>query len=237
MVTGPAPNLRPFSTRGWLFRNALERRGTAVLNLDPQGRADLALISRTRQLAPLLMRDAPALQILACARAAARLGGAMAEAGVLAGGSARLICEAKGNIPLHLFDVFETLQQADEVSLDAGGKTLKTHFGAIHGTRRQVGELLATYPGVHLHPGIFPASAANLECEGFSFVHLDLDLARSTRDALEFFHPRMVPGGILLGDDYNLAEVRESFEDYFAGRGEALVALPWSQVMVVKGTG
>jgi hypothetical protein len=129
------------------------------------------------------------------------------------------------------------LQQADEASLGAGGKTIKAHFGAIHGTRRQVGELLAAYPAVHLHPGVFPASAAGLDRERFSFVHLDLDLARSTRDALEFFHPRMVPGGILLGDDYNLAEVRESFEDYFAGRGDALVALPWSQVMVVKATG
>ena len=37
----------------------------------------------------------------------------MAEAGVLAGGSARLICEGKGEAALHLFDVFETLQGAD----------------------------------------------------------------------------------------------------------------------------
>jgi len=233
-VKPPTPDLSPYTIRGRLLRGLLGWRGTALLNLDPDGRADLAVISHTRKIAPLLMRDAPALHIMACVRAAARLGGAMAEAGVFCGGSARLICEAKGAIPLHLFDVFETLQSAGDRPLDPGGEAVKAHFGAIHATQAQVERLLASYPQVHVHPGLFPQTTAGLENERFAFVHLDLDLAQGSRDALEFFHPRMLPGGILLGDDYNIPEVRDAFEGYFSGRGEMLVALPWPQVMVVK---
>jgi hypothetical protein len=175
------------------------------------------------------MTDAAALHLIACARAASRLGGAMAEAGVLMGGSARLVAAVKGGAPLHLFDVFETLQASDAPETAVGA-----HFGGVHGTLAAVEELLAPFAGVSFHPGIFPHSAAGLEDLRFCFVHLDLDLPEGTRAALEFFHPRLVPGGILLGDDYADPGVRGTFEDYFAERGETLIALPWSQGMIVK---
>lgn len=159
----------------------------------------------------------------------------MAEAGVFAGGTARLICSAKGQAPLHLFDVFESLQSASSAHASTPREDeLRRHFGAVHGTRAGVERLLAPYEGVHFHQGVFPATTAGLEGERFSFVHLDLDLEPSTRDALEFFHPRLVPGGIILGDDHQTPPVRRAFDAYFRGRPDACVELPWGQVMVVK---
>lgn len=35
----------------------------------------------------------------------------------------------------------------------------------------------------------------------FSFVHLDGDLYQTTADALDWFWPRMVPGGVIILDD------------------------------------
>lgn len=180
------------------------------------------------------MSDAAALQIQICVRAVRGLSGVMAEAGVLMGGSARLICEAKGDAPLYLFDVFETLQPAAGPSPSEHEAGLRAHFGTVHGARAQVERLLAAYPGVHMRPGVFPGSAAGMEDARFCFVHLDMDLPRSTRDGLEFFHPRLVDGGILIGDDYDDAGVREVFTDYFSGRPDTLIALPWGQVMVVR---
>ncbi|WP_443018700.1 TylF/MycF/NovP-related O-methyltransferase [Sphingomonas sp. 7/4-4] len=90
------------------------------------------------------------------------------------------------------------------------------------------------FAGISFHPGIFPHTAAGLEDLRFSFVHLDLDLPEGTRAALEFFHPRLLPGGILLGDDYADPGVRETFESFFGGKPETLIALPWSQGMIVK---
>ncbi|HEY4029918.1 MAG TPA: class I SAM-dependent methyltransferase [Caulobacteraceae bacterium] len=212
-----------------MLRAVLARRGSIVTGLGRDWRAELAPIQETRRQTALLLSDMHALQIQVCVRAAARLEGVMAEAGVLAGGSARLICEAKGEVPLHLFDVFETLQGEGDEAPD-----LRRHFGAVHGVRAEVERLLRPYPAVHVHQGVFPATTRGHEGARFSFVHLDLDLEPGTRAGLEFFHPRLVPGGILLGDDYNLPAVREVFEAYFAGRPDTVLVLPWGQVIVVR---
>lgn len=223
---------RQWLTPGWLTRALLARRGSVLTPLGPGWRRELAVLRETRRRAPLLMSDAAALQILTCVRAVRHLDGAMAEAGVFRGASARLICEAKGAATLHLFDVFETLQAITSSSPDEAA--VKAHFGDVHGTRAQVEALLAPYDGVVLHAGVFPASAVGLEDLRFSFVHLDLDLPRATRAALEFFQPRLMAGGILIGDDYNDAAVREVFVDYFSRVPDTPIELPWGQVMIVR---
>lgn len=183
---------------------------------------------------PLLMCDASALCIQACVRAALRLDGDMAEAGVLMGGSARLICEAKGDTLLHLFDVFETLQSPANTPRVPDEAELRAHFGDVHGCRAHVERLLAPYAGVRVHPGIFPETTVGLEDARFSFVHIDMDLPKSIWDALLFFRPRMVAGGIMIGDDYNDPGVRRTFAEYFAGLNDTLIGLPWGQIMVVR---
>jgi nitroreductase len=52
--------------------------------------------------------------VYAAARAQAKRPGAFAEVGVYKGASAKLICEAKGDKTLHLFDTFEGLPTASE---------------------------------------------------------------------------------------------------------------------------
>ncbi|HWK88886.1 MAG TPA: class I SAM-dependent methyltransferase [Longimicrobium sp.] len=223
------------SMKGRLLRRWLLRRGAMVMQLvGRQAYGDVYLVRETRRLAPLLVQDAAALHILACVRAARRLGGAMAEAGVFAGGTARLICEEKGDAALHLFDVFELLQSPPEEPEPSRFMQLRKHFGTVHATRAQVQRLLGAYPGVRMHAGVFPATAQGLEDERFSFVHVDVDLEPSTRDALEFFHPRLLPGGILVGDDYHDPGVRRAFDQYFAGRADTVIELPWGQAVVVK---
>jgi hypothetical protein len=44
-----------------------------------------------------------------------------------------------------------------------------------------------------------------VENEKFSFVHSDVDLYASTRSVLEFFYPRMLPGGVILTHDFATA--------------------------------
>lgn len=223
-----------FTFKGRLLRALLARRGATVVHMSgPAARRDLEVVRETRARAALLVEDGAALAILACVRAARRLGGAMAEAGVFAGGTARLICEAKGDVPLHLFDVFETLQAPAAAGTERA-EEVRRRFGAWHTPRADVERLLGPYPAVHLHPGVFPDSAHGLEHERFSFVHIDLDLEASTRDALAFFHPRLVPGGIIVGDDYGDAGVRRAFDAYLEGRPDTVIALPWTQVVLVK---
>ncbi len=219
---------------GRALRALVASRGAIMAPLGAGWGADLPLIHATRRLVPILLSDAAALQILIAVRAARRLNGAMAEAGVFQGGSARLICHAKGDTPLHLFDVFETLQTGNAAEPSGDAATVRDHFRTTHGRRSAVEALLAPYPAVHIHTGVFPGTADAVVGERFAFVHLDLDLPGATRAALDFFHPRLVPGGILIGDDYADREVRDVFETFFADRPDTVIELPWGQVMVVR---
>lgn len=218
------------SLAGRLLRAIVGRRGSIVAPLSRGWQRERTVIADTRTKTKLLLTDPAALQIMICVRAMRGLGGAMAEAGVFQGGSARLICEDKGDAPLHLFDVFEMLQQGEV----AGGEEVRRHFGPIHGRLAQVRQLLAAYRDVHFHPGIFPETTGGLEDLRFSFVHLDLDLPGATRSALQFFHPRLAAGGILIGDDYGDPQVKACFDAFFDGRADTVIELPWSQVMIVR---
>lgn len=132
-------------------------------------------------------------------RGAARLPGALAEVGVYRGGSAQLIAAAKGDAALHLFDTFGGLPKHDATrdGRFQAGQLADTDLARVRA-------LLSEWPNVHFHPGIFPDSAVSVAPElRFKLVHLDVDLHRSTLDALRYFSGRMVRGGMIIVHDYN----------------------------------
>lgn len=98
---------------------------------------------------------------------------------------------------------------------------------------------LAGSPGVEFHPGFFPETAATpvLRATRFQFVHLDLDLYRSTLDALEFFYPRLLPGAMLVSHDYGDASVpgvKQAFDDFLHDRPEQVTPLWLTQGLLIK---
>jgi O-methyltransferase len=57
----------------------------------------------------------------------------------------------------------------------------------------------------------------------------------STLACLEFFYPRMIPGGIMLSHDYSiLAGVRQAFTEFLTDKPEPVIELPSTQCMVIK---
>jgi ferredoxin len=62
-----------------------------------------------------------------------------------------------------------------------------------------VPRLVRVYSNVRFLPGVFPP-AAGIDDVRFSLLHLDADLYASTLPGLEFFYPRMLPGGIIKCD-------------------------------------
>jgi O-methyltransferase len=51
--------------------------------------------------------------------------------------------------------------------------------------------------------GYFPDTSGVAENEIFALVNLDADLHHPTSAALEFFYPRLVPGGVIFIHDFN----------------------------------
>ena len=163
------------------------------------------------------------------ASAQSRLDGAMAEVGCYEGGTTRMICEGKGTRPLHVFDTFEGLP---ELTGDERNTHVEHQYTA---SMEKVRKLLSGFPEVHLYKGLFPTTAGPIEDLKFSFVHFDGDLYQPTLDSLNFFYPRMLPGGIMLSHDYSvLAGVRRAFDEFMVDKPEGLIELPTTQCMLIK---
>jgi hypothetical protein len=76
---------------------------------------------------------------------------------------------------------------------------------------------------VRLEPGFFQESLVRCNAEQFSFVHLDCDIYESYSICLEFFYPRLSPGGIVLFDEYNDTSwpgANRAVDEFFAGKPE-----------------
>ncbi|GAB4496539.1 MAG: hypothetical protein OHK0052_06640 [Anaerolineales bacterium] len=81
---------------------------------------------------------------------------------------------------------------------------------------------------IHIYPGIFPQTADPVREHRFSLVSLDVDTYQSTKDGLNFFIPRLNPGGILLSHDYQYPGVARAFEE--TGLAARTIKLPTSCV-------
>lgn len=128
-----------------------------------------------------------------CVLATNHLPGDAAEVGVYRGGTAKLISYFARDTTLHLFDTFEGIPNDDNVE---GGYHKAGDFACpIEDVRAYLDAF-----GIVFHQGVFPYTAP--ESTTFRFVHLDGDTYQTTQDAIAYFVPRMIPGGIITFDDY-----------------------------------
>ncbi len=167
--------------------------------------------------------------IYSVALAQSRRPGAMAEVGVFRGGSAKLICKAKGDKLLRLFDTYEGLPES---SKEDRGIHKKNQYAC---SLENVQAYVAGFENVSFHKGIFPDSANGVEEDQYCFCHFDVDLYEGTKACLEYFYPRMIPGGIMISHDYSLlAGVEQAFQEFFHDKPEEIIDMPTTQCMVVK---
>ena len=159
--------------------------------------------------------------------------GDMAEVGVYQGGSAKLICEAKKEKTLYLFDTFTGLPQLSDDD---------THFGEKYWYENQfsntsvdsIKKLLEKYENVRIIKGEFPKSGEEITDKKFCFVHLDVDLYKSTIDSLRFFFPKMISGGIILMHDYHSDGIQKAFREFKNENDIQVIELTGSQAIIIK---
>ena len=168
--------------------------------------------------------------------------GAIAELGVYKGASAKIVCEAnQGAKPLLLFDTFEGMPNEKISAADRW--RLGTHRDT---SLESVKSYVDSYPDVRFFPGAFPESLSaypELSNIRYSLVHLDVDLYESTLKGLEYFFPRLNPGGKLISHNYNLKQsdggdtpgVKQAFDEYFSDCPSIVTEIAETQCIVVKG--
>mgnify|MGYP000964856061 CR=1 FL=1 len=171
------------------------------------------------------------------AKSVASIDGATAECGVLTGGSSYLMCAALGR-EHHVFDSFEGLSEPDENDRPGDARTFEWRKHDLARPLELVQKNLARFSNVHYHKGWIPERFHEVAHLRFAFVHVDVDLHQPTKDSLEFFYERMVPGGILLCDDYGSTAcpgAKRAFDELVADQPErSVVHLTTGQGFIVK---
>ncbi len=124
--------------------------------------------------------------------------GAFAEFGVCQGGSLDLLARLHPDRLIYGIDSFEGLPEPGP--MDKFHK--KGDFDISIDDMENIMDLTERHE-VTILTGFSPEVFTQLPPhEIFSFVHVDVDLYQSVKDALDYFYPRLIPTGMMIFDDY-----------------------------------
>ncbi|PXX46766.1 TylF/MycF/NovP-related O-methyltransferase [Undibacterium pigrum] len=166
------------------------------------------------------------------ARNALRLDGDFVEAACYKGTTAKIIWDYVNSVTptskhYYLYDLFQHDDQMSHHAMPDHGNTLF----------EEVKAKFADSPNVHVIQGKVPDSFAIAVPEKISLIHLDMNNAEAEIGALEVLFDRLVPGGILILDDYGWLYYRDqksAEDDWLGKRGYQVLELPTGQGMVIK---
>ncbi|MFC2142984.1 TylF/MycF/NovP-related O-methyltransferase [Candidatus Aenigmatarchaeota archaeon] len=154
------------------------------------------------------------------AKYANALSGNFAQIGIFKGGSAKMVSLVKDKSKkFYLFDTFEGLPEPDPVTDKHDEAHVKGEFAE---PIENVKKLFEDDDSIELVKGVFPETGKIIENEKFSFVYIDVDVYKSNYETLEFFYDRMVPGGVIIFDDYEWKKtpgIKKSICDFLEKRG------------------
>jgi O-methyltransferase len=153
--------------------------------------------------------------------------GGFAELGVYKGESAAVLHSMEPGRKFHLFDTFTGFPAGDLVQETGEAATYTPdRFADTHIT--DVLRKISGNENIILHPGYFPDTSEQVRNEIFALVNLDADLYRPTRAALEFFYPRLSPGGVIFIHDYNYKweGIQRAMDEFMRTIPESLVLIP-----------
>lgn len=91
--------------------------------------------------------------------------------------------------------------------------------------------------GVEIVVGAVPETLAAVTSEQIAYLHLDMNCAPPEVAALEYFWPKMVPGGLVLMDDYTYFGYEPqhiALRDCAKVLGTSILGLPTGQGLMIK---
>jgi len=176
------------------------------------------------------------------------LPGARVECGAYRGATALLLCHAWRSVDaafrgrgLHLVDSFTGTSASTPGDLipvrDGAGARMEAFFpaGKSDVTPELVRGFFADFPEVAIHGGWVPEVFESIGHERYALVHVDLTLYEATLAALEYFHPRLTEGGVILCDGSLFCPgVEKAVERFSAEHGAPYAVLGHRQYVFLK---
>jgi len=179
-----------------LFNKATRGKYTIVRTMTLLGRSHQIDVYRDEYI------RLAALELMAAEIKSQELQGAVAELGVYQGEFAKYINQLFPDKKCYLFDTFEGFDESQIKSeITHGNAKYNDDFS---GTSVDLVVKKMTNPSnVIIRKGLFPATTEGLENESYCLVSIDCDLYEPILAGLEYFYPRLIPGGAIFVHDYN----------------------------------
>jgi len=166
-----------------------------------------------------------------------KLPGDMAECGCYVGVSAYFMAKEAPLTNLFLFDSFEGLPEPE--NRDAVPPDVQAwKAGDMSTSEEMLRNNLREFDRVDVLKGWIPSRFGEIAERHFRLVHIDVDLYRPTLDSLRFFYPRMVPGGVIVMDDYGYLTcpgATQAAREFMNGKPEYILQLPTGQGVIIRG--
>jgi len=97
---------------GKMFFNYLKRNNQVVVDYNNENKTKiLNIIKKIKKEVQVHLSDNECMQLFTISRSVSNIKGEFAEVGVYKGGSAKILCETRGEKSLHLFDTFSGLPE------------------------------------------------------------------------------------------------------------------------------
>ena len=157
-----------------------------------------------------------------------RHAGAMAELGVYQGQSSALLSffAKRFGRKMYLADTFQGFAEAQYE--DGMGEGKQAAFKDV--TLEAAREVVGSYEGNRWIVGMFPDSITpEMRADTYAFVSIDCDIYEPIKRGLDFFWPRMVPGGVIFIHDYSSGHwpgAERAVDEFCAKNGVAGCLLP-----------
>lgn len=110
-------------------------------------------------------------------------------------------------------------------------------LGGYHYPIERVRKNFSEWKNVNFIKGFIPDVLPRVPAKSVCYLHIDLNCAAPEVEALAFFWEKIVPGGIILLDDYaySTLEVQNKEMNKFAARkGISIASLPTGQGLIIK---
>jgi O-methyltransferase len=161
--------------------------------------------------------------------------GDTAECGIYKGTTSWLICNSNksSRITRHHF-AFDSFCGLSEPRKEDGNHWKK---GDLSCPLENAKINLSEFENVHFMQGWIPERFAEVAHRKFAFVHIDVDLYEPTLNSIEFFYPRISPGGIILCDDYGFNScpgASKAADEFFLNKNEKMIALSGGGGFIIK---
>jgi len=154
------------------------------------------------------------------------IAGDLAELGVYKGHTAVVLARFARRTKRHLY-LLDTFSGFAEEDLAGPDQTQQMQFqdADFEAVRSFVGDGPVSYVR-----GKFPDTAEQLPENGtYALAHIDCDLYAPIKAGLEYFYPRMAPGGFLIIHDYSSLYwpgAEQAIDEFFADKPESIIPMP-----------